>query len=113
ILAAILIIAIGTALVSVALLHNKSSSISPRATPTLAPTTALTTTTPSSNVTTVVSAYPDIGPSYAGTVLDLMNNEKTSLFLTHVHQNRGDITGYFQGLGMAGPFTGTVTHTGH
>jgi len=42
-----------------------------------------------------------------------MNNEKTSLFLTQVHQNNGNIMGYFQGLGLAGPFTGTVTHTGH
>jgi eukaryotic-like serine/threonine-protein kinase len=111
--AVILILAIGTALVSFALLHNKSSSISLRATPTLAPTTALATTTPSSNVTAGVSAYPDIAPSYAGTVLDLMNNEKTSLFLTHIHQNKANITGNFKGLGMVGPFTGTVTRTGH
>ena len=51
--------------------------------------------------------------SYAGTVLDLLNNERTGLFLTQIHQNNGNITGYFQGLGMAGPFTGTVTRAGH
>lgn len=107
ILAAILTIAIGTALFLFALQHKNTSSISPGATPTLA------TTTPSSNVTTGVSAYPDIGSSYVGTVLDLMNYEKTSLYLTQIHQNKGNITGYFKGLGMAGPFTGTVTHTGH
>ncbi len=113
VLAAILTLVIATFLVSFALLHNKTSSFSPGVTPTLAPTTAFTTTTPSSNVSTAVSAFPDIGPSYAGTVLDLMNHEKTSLYLTHIHQNKGNITGYFQGLGMAGPFTGTVTHSGH
>jgi eukaryotic-like serine/threonine-protein kinase len=107
VLAAILTLAIGTFFVSYARQQNKTSSISPGTTPTLAKTT------PSSNVTTGVSVYPDIGPSYSGTVLDLMNNEKTSLFLTHVHQNKGDITGFFKGLGMAGSFTGTVTHTGH
>ncbi len=117
VLAAILTIAIGTALVSFALQHNNTSSTEQRVTPTLAPSTSLSTatpaTTPPSNVTTDISAYPDISPSYAGTVLDLMNNEKTSLFLTQVHQNNGNIMGYFQGLGLAGPFTGTVTHTGH
>jgi len=117
VLAAILTIAIGTALVSFALQHNNTSSTEQRVTPTLAPTTSLSTatpaTTPASNVTTDISAYPDISPSYAGTVLDLMNNEKTSLFLTQVHQNNGNIMGYFQGLGLAGPFAGTVTRTGH
>ena len=117
VLAAILTIAIGTALVSFALQHNNTSSTEQRGTPTLAPTTSLSTvtpaTTPPSNVTTDISAYPDISPSYAGTVLDLMNNEKTSLFLTQVHQNNGNIMGYFQGLGLAGPFAGTVTRTGH
>ncbi len=117
VLAAILTIAIGTALVSFALQHNNTSSTEQRGTPTLAPSTSLSTatpaTTPPSNVTTDISAYPDISPSYAGTVLDLMNNEKTSLFLTQVHQNNGNIMGYFQGLGLAGPFAGTVTRTGH
>jgi len=117
VLAAILTIAISTALVSFALQHNNTSSTEQRGTPTLAPTTSLSTatpaTTPPSNVTTDISAYPDISPSYAGTVLDLMNNEKTSLFLTQVHQNNGNIMGYFQGLGLAGPFAGTVTRTGH
>jgi serine/threonine protein kinase len=103
ILAVILTIAIGAVLLSFALHHNKTPSTAQGVTPTLAP----------SNVTTGVSAYPDISPSYAGTVLDLMNNERTSLFLTQIHQNSGNITGYFQGLGLAGPFTGTVTHTGH
>ncbi len=117
VLAAILTIAIGTVLVSFALQHNNTSSTEQRGTPTLALSTSLSTatpaTTPPSNVTTDISAYPDISHSYAGTVLDLMNNEKTSLFLTQVHQNNGNIMGYFQGLGLAGPFTGTVTHTGH
>ncbi len=112
VLAAILTIAIGTALVSFALQHNNTSSTAQGATPTHASTTSLSTTTPS-KVTTNVSAYPDISPSYAGTVLDLLNNEKTSLFLTQIHQNNGNIKGYFQGLGMVGPFTGTVTHAGH
>jgi len=103
ILAVIVAIAAGSILLPFALQHNKTSSTAQ----------GVTTTLTSSNVTTVVSAYPDIRPSYAGTVLDMMNNENTGLFLTQIHQNGGNITGYFQGLGLAGPFTGTVTHTGH
>lgn len=95
--AVILMLATAIALVPFAIHHN---------------TTSLSKTTPST-ITTAVSPYPDIGTSYAGTVFDLMNSERTGLFLTHIHQNSGNITGYFQGLGMAGPFTGTVTHTGH
>jgi len=108
VLAVILVLAIGTALVA----YHSASSTSNRATSTLAQTTPRSTTTPS-NVATSVPTYPTIGSSYAGTVLDLLNNEKTSLFLTQIHQNNGNITGYFQGLGMAGPFTGTVTRADH
>jgi len=42
-----------------------------------------------------------------------MNGEKTDMFLTQIHQNGGSISGYFKGLGMVGPFTGTVTSKGH
>lgn len=112
VLAVILVLAIGTALVAFALQHHSASSTSNRATTTLAQTTPRSTTTPSTN-TTSIPAYPTIGPSYGGTVLDLMNKERTSLFLTQIHQDNGNITGYFQGLGMAGPFTGTVTPAGH
>jgi len=111
VLATIFTLAIGTALVF-ALLHNTRSLTTQRTTPTLAPTTSQVTTTPS-NVSTPIIVYPEFGSAYAGTVLDMMNNENTSLFLTHIHQNGGNITGYFQGLGMAGPFKGTVTHPGH
>jgi len=111
-LAAILTIAIGTALVSFALQDNKTSSISQRVIPTVTPATSLSPTPPS-NVTTVVSSYPDIGLSYAGTIFDLLTRQKSKLFLTQIHQNSGNIKGYFQGLGMVGPFTGTVTQNGH
>ena len=56
--------------------------------------------------------YPGIAASYAGTVFDLMTSEKTSMFLKHVQQNGGSISGTFQGLGLVGSFKGTVTPTG-
>ncbi len=57
--------------------------------------------------------YPDIVASYAGTVLDAMNHERTDMFLTQIHQNGGNISGQFRGLGLVGHFTGTVTPTEH
>ena len=111
VLAVILVLVIGTALVAFAFQNHSASSTSNRATSTLAQTTPRSTTP--FNTPTSVSGYPTISPSYAGTVFDMLNNEKTGLFLTQIHQDNGNITGYFQGLGMAGPFTGTVTREGH
>jgi len=51
--------------------------------------------------------------SYAGTVVDVLNNEKTAMYLSGVQQNQGRLSGQFQGLGLAGTFTGTVTRSGH
>jgi len=59
------------------------------------------------------SLYPRLAVSYGGTVADIMNNEKTDMFLTQVQQNQKSIRGEFQGLGLVGPFTGTVTPAGH
>ncbi len=56
--------------------------------------------------------YPVLAVAYGGTVLDLMSGEKTDMFLTYVRQNQGSIRGYFQGLGLSGPFEGTVTRDG-
>jgi len=111
-LAVILTLAIGTTLVSLALLRNNTSSPAQGVTRTPTPTTSLSTTTPS-KVATGVPVYPVIGPSYQGTVLDLLTSQKSKLVLTQIHQNSENIKGYFQGLGMVGPFTGKVTHAGH
>ena len=58
------------------------------------------------------SLYPALVASYAGTVADLMTKEKTPLHLTDIQQNLGSIQGFFQGLGLAGIFNGTVTPSG-
>lgn len=89
--------------------------------PTAAPRAAL-----ASNLTTAVPriipspahirsspAYPTLAATYAGTVLDLLTNEKTPMYLTAVQQNQGRLSGVFQGLGLAGPITGTVTTSGY
>ncbi len=112
VLVVIAMLAVGTTLVTFAFLHHSASSTTNINTSTLAQTTPRSTTTPSI-VATSAPVYPTISPSYAGTVFDLLNKEKTGLFLTQIHQDNGIITGYFQGLGMAGPFTGTVTRADH
>lgn len=68
--------------------------------------------TPTSAVPTVPAGsllYPHMAGSYAGTVVDLMNSEKSPMFLTQMQQNQGSIQGDFQGLGLVGTFTGKVT----
>ncbi len=76
-----------------------------------------------STVTTIVSSpiapstpvspiYPSLSSSYAGTILDLLAGEKTSMYLTNVQQSQGKISGNFQGLGLVGTFKGTVTPSG-
>ena len=59
------------------------------------------------------SVYPIIAASYAGTVVDLLAQEKTSMILTHIQQSQGNFQGYFQGLGFVGPFKGSITPSGH
>lgn len=115
-LALLLIAVIGTSSLLIALRHGSSPSTPQKVTHSLA------TSTPRLMVTSVASSpstltpgapvYPGIAASYAGTVFDLMTNEKTSMFLKHVQQNGGSISGTFQGLGLVGSFKGTVTPTG-
>ncbi len=35
------------------------------------------------------------------------------MFLTNIYQNQGSIRGIFRGLGLVGPFRGTITPAGH
>jgi serine/threonine protein kinase len=98
----ILAVAIGTVLLTFAQRNSSTSSTVPGV-----------TRIPTFSSAPTQIGYPTINPSYAGTVSDLMNNEKTSLFLTRIHQNGRNISGYFQGLGLVGPFTGTVSAKGH
>lgn len=83
-------------------------------TPALAPTIPQTAVTSpgTSAAPTHPSTYPILAVSYAGTVSDLLANTKTNMFLTNIQQSQGTMQGSFQGLGLAGPFTGKVTPDG-
>ncbi len=78
-----------------------------------ASSTAAPSKTPSIPAPTVtVSPFPQLATSYAGTVLDLLSGQKTPMFLTNMKQSQGTIQGHFQGLGLVGPFKGTVSASG-
>jgi serine/threonine protein kinase len=117
-LALLLTGAIGASLLPIVLRHSSPPSPVQSVTRPVTPSTHQLTMTsaashPPSTLTPGVSVYPTIAASYGGEVLDLLNSEKTNMFLTQIQQNGGSISGYFQGLGLVGPFKGTVTPTGH
>jgi len=113
-LALLLTAVIGTSFLLIALRHGSSPSSTQGVTHSRTPQVTVTSAaSPPSTPTPVVPIYPKIAASYGGEVLDLLTSEKTNMYLTNVLQNGGNISGYFQGLGLAGPFKGTVTPAGH
>ncbi len=59
------------------------------------------------------SLYPPLAASYSGTINDIsVAQTKTTMYLTGIQQDQNHIRGSFQGLGLIGPFTGTVTASG-
>ncbi|MFL5625539.1 MAG: serine/threonine protein kinase, partial [Ktedonobacteraceae bacterium] len=80
-----------------------------------AQTPLLTTTrliTPTSTPTFPTVIYPSIASSYGGRVGDVLSKGTTPMFLDNVQQKQANFRGYFRGLGLAGPFTGSVTSAG-
>ena len=69
--------------------------------------------TPTATATAPTAIYPTIANSYGGEVADRLANVKTPLFLRNIQQNQASFHGLFSGLGLAGPFTGSVTPSGH
>ncbi|TMD69198.1 MAG: serine/threonine protein kinase [Chloroflexi bacterium] len=68
---------------------------------------------PSTSSRTRSFPYPPIASSYAGTISDTgVTNKKTTLYLGQMLQDRKSIAGNFQGLGLVGSLTGTVTPFG-
>jgi serine/threonine protein kinase len=111
ILAALLVVIFAMASLSYALRYSSSPSV-PRGS--IAPPTS---TPPRSAAPTVNPThhplYPALTSAYAGTVVDLMTNEKTPLYLTAIEQSGGKMHGFFQGLGLTGYFEGVLTPSGH
>jgi len=118
ILALLLTAAIGTGLVWIVLSHSDHpASLHSVTSPVASSPAQSTVTSPASpapsTLTPGTSEYPPLAASYAGKVVDIMTNEDTGMFLTHIQQSQGSISGFFQGLGLVGPFNGTVNTAGH
>lgn len=97
---------IGGNIVFNALRHSVTNSPTPQ-------TRISSTVKAHATVPVTASLYPNLASRYGGTIADIVANETTPMFLTNVQQNQGNIHGVFNGLGLAGTFTGTVTETGH
>jgi serine/threonine protein kinase len=77
------------------------------------PRSALSPTSAAASPTKVTFPYPSIATSYAGTISDIaVAHKETTLYIMQIHQDRQNISGNFQGLGLVGSFIGTVTSTG-
>jgi len=114
--ALVLSLALGSGLLGVLLYGTRSAPSHPG--PTSVPRSVLTappvSTTPSTPTTLPTpSLYPPLAPSYAGTISDIaVANKMTKMYLAQIRQDQSSFHGYFQGLGLVGPFTGTVTSSG-
>ncbi|HZS75929.1 MAG TPA: serine/threonine-protein kinase [Ktedonobacteraceae bacterium] len=88
-------------------LHPGASIASPRsihASPTSRTSPAPTATT---------SIYPPLAPAYTGSIADIgVAAKSTPMYLTRIQQNESQISGHFEGLGLVGPFTGTISQNG-
>ncbi len=63
--------------------------------------------TPLSSTTSQASP-PLLGQQYIGGISDLVTNTTTAMTLTQISQSAGQIRGNFSGLGLTGPFAGTI-----
>jgi hypothetical protein len=58
------------------------------------------------------SPYPSLASVYKGTSDDVTSDQSTPLQLD-IQQTGGNIAGFFQGLGLSGPFKGTIDISGN
>ena len=77
------------------------SALTPTPRPVLSPTASPST------------LYPPVAQSYAGEINDIgVANTKTIMYLAHIKQDQNRLSGNFQGLGLIGTLTGTVSSSG-
>ena len=69
--------------------------------------TSASTPVPSSTTSAIFKS------SYIGTIFDIPANVKTEMSLTGLQQSQDAISGYFTGLQLSGPLTGTVNNSRH
>lgn len=105
----LLLLVLGTGALLAATLFHPTGAVNNKNTH----TQHLTTSTAAPSSTVKASLYPTLATSYSGTIFDVsVAKEKTPLYLTNIQQDGGTLSGNYQGLGQAGPFSGSVTKNG-
>lgn len=75
------------------------------------PTVPASIVPPTPTVTSI--PYPIVVGQYAGKIYDMVTSSQTPMSLANIRQNGSNISGYFHGLGLNGPFKGTIDTSGH
>jgi serine/threonine protein kinase len=104
----LLIVALIAGVLYYTLDYHKSVTILSNATPTVSHAVVATHTSATSTF-----PYPPLANAYNGTISDWTAKSKTDLRLANIQQEKGNIRGSFQGLGMTGLFEGTVDTAEH
>lgn len=112
----LLTVASGAAFLVSTITHHSPSAALRRGTPSVvtstAPCAATSTATPVSTAPSGSPSYPSLASCYGGTIYDELAHEQTPMYLMNVQESQGSIHGTFQGLGLVGPFQGTITPDG-
>ncbi|MFL5663607.1 MAG: hypothetical protein ACJ8BW_20045, partial [Ktedonobacteraceae bacterium] len=108
-IALLLVLLLGTGATLLLATIKPNGADHPTAQTPLVATTRLITPTPIAPST----IYPTLANSYGGEVADRLAQVTTPLFLRNIQQKQASFHGLFSGLGLAGPFTGSVTPSGH
>jgi hypothetical protein len=59
------------------------------------------------------SPYPQLAPSYSGTLVNLSTNVPSQMTLTQMQQNGGQIAGSFNAIHISAPYTGFLDTSRH
>jgi eukaryotic-like serine/threonine-protein kinase len=107
-----ILVALGASIFLFQARHTTGAVPAARPTPRIVTTSPFTSTPAATATPANQGAYPSLYSSYSGTVSDLLAKDNTAMFLTNIQQRQGSLRGDFQGLGLVGPFNGTVSTGG-
>jgi eukaryotic-like serine/threonine-protein kinase len=101
VVAALLLVGLGIGIIHQSFTPQQTGSIPTQKQPVNGSTTPLSSTTSQ-------ASPPLLGQQYIGRISDLVTNTTTTMTLTQISQSAGQIRGNFSGLGLTGPFAGTI-----
>ncbi len=93
---------------SIGILHTAFTTQQNSSVPTPKPVTSKNATPSHKSTAQTSPQFPPIAQQYRGTISDSVTNTQTPMTLTQITQSGGQIHGNFGGLGLTGPFAGTI-----